>query len=219
MTDIKKKRVRRSPEEARAHILAAAAERLKSDGPDGLQVKEIAAVAGVAHSTVLHHFGSAAGLRTELVDTMGNKLLEDILAVIKSRPATEADDEVLLHVFEILSDEGHARLLAWMMLKGDHFSDGNAQMKDLFHRLIEEMAAAVISVQDDQSEKAWRSARRAARFSTMLAAVAAVGDGIAGEFLANYIGLTEKEAQGDFRIWFSELLNSQMKPEADEASS
>jgi len=209
-----KKRVRRTPEEARALILEAAAARLQSEGPEGLQVKEVAAVAGVAHSTVLHHFGSAEGLRAALIAGMGNRLLEDILEVFKTRPVGKGDTEILFRVFETLSDKGHARLLAWMMLKGDQgAASGDSQMQHLFHQLIEEVSAVAIMEQEDQSERSWRKARQHARFTTMLAAVAAVGDGIAGSFLARQIGLSDSEARGEFREWFGQLLNSEADAE------
>lgn len=208
-----KKRIRRTPEEARALILKAAEERLQSEGPEGLQVKEVATVAGVAHSTVLHHFGSAEGLRAALIAGMGNRLLEDILEVFKTRAVEKGDHEILLQVFETLSDHGHARLLAWMMLKGDQPAGGDNQMQGLFHRLIEEIAGVAIADSDDQSERAWRRARQQARFTTMLAASAAVGDGIAGSFLAEQIGLTATEARDEYREWFGSLLNSQADTE------
>jgi len=202
------KRVRRTAVEARTLILNAAEARLQSDGPEGLKVQEVAAVAGVAHSTVLHHFGSAAGLRAALVEDMGKRLLEDILALFKSRDAGQADSQVLFNVFATLSDKGHARLMAWMMLKGDQPTGSNERTQALFHQLIEEVAATMV-YQDDQSEKAWRQARRTARFATMLAAVAAVGDGISGGFLAEQIGLSEKEAKTEFRSWFAQVLNGE----------
>jgi len=212
-----RKRVRRTPEEARTLILEAAESRLQSEGPEGLQVKEVAAVAGVAHSTVLHHFGSAEGLRAALIAGMGNRLLEDILEVFKTRPVGQGDNEILFSVFETLSDKGHARLLAWMMLKGDQgaaaSASGDTQMQHLFHQLIEEVSAVAILEQADQSELSWRKARQRARFTTMLAAVAAVGDGIAGSFLARQIGLSDSEARGEFREWFGQLLNSETDTE------
>lgn len=203
-----KKRIRRTPEEARAVILQAARERLQQEGPEGLQVKEIAAVAGVAHSTVLHHFGSAEGLRAALIQEMGRKLLEDIIAALKSREGKEPDSDLLLRVFETLSDAGHARLMAWMTLKGNSPADEDDSVKRLFHELIEEIAAATMADKEDLSELAWRQARKKARFTSMLAALTAVGDGIAGDFLAEQMGLTNQEARTDFRTWFAEMLNS-----------
>ncbi len=204
-----KKRVRRTPEQARSLILDAAEVRLQSEGPEGLQVKEVAGIAGVAHSTVLHHFGSAEGLRRALMASMGNRLLADILAAVKKDTLQKGDNEILLSVFETLSDKGHARLLAWMMLKGDQPASDNDQMQQLFHQLIEEIAAISVADRGDKSARGWRLARQQARFTTMLAAVAAVGDGIAGAFLAGQIGLTDSEARGEFRDWFGALLNSQ----------
>jgi len=203
-----KKRIRRTPEEARSLILEAARDRLQTVGPEGLQVKEVAGVAGVAHSTILHHFGSAEGLRAALIDEMGHKLLEDILAALKARRPGEADSRLLLSVFETLSDAGHARLLAWVMLKGDQPAMGGAGVKNLFHELIEEIAAAIMAEQEDKGEGAWRRARKRARFTAMLAALTAVGDGIAGPFLAEQIGLTNQEARADFRTWLAEVMNS-----------
>lgn len=203
-----KKRIRRTPEEARAVILQAARERLQQKGPEGLQVKEIALVAGVAHSTVLHHFGSAEGLRAALIQEMGSKLLEDIIAALKSRGGNQPDSDLLLRVFEALSDAGHARLLAWMTLKGNSPAVQDTNVRHLFHELIEEIAAATMAEKDDLSENAWRKARQKARFTSMLAALTAVGDGIAGDFLAEQMGLTNQEARTDFRSWLAEMLNS-----------
>ena len=207
-----KKRIRRTPDEARALILEAAAARLQSDGPEGLKITEVANVAGVAHSTVLHHFGSAEGLRAALINSMGNRLLEDILEIFQTRTVARGDNEILLRVFETLSDKGHARLLAWIMLKRDRSavdgpSGADKEMQRLFHQLIEQVSALAIEETSDRSELAWRKARQRARFATMLAAVAAVGDGIAGPFLASQIGLSEKESRDDFRDWFAALLN------------
>lgn len=207
-----KKRIRRTPDEARALILEAAAARLQSDGPEGLKITEVANIAGVAHSTVLHHFGSAEGLRAALISSMGNRLLEDILEIFQKRLIARGDNEILLRVFETLSDKGHARLLAWMMLKGDNSAAGepsgaDEEMQRLFHQLIEQVSALAIEETSDRSELAWRKARQRARFATMLAAAAAVGDGIAGPFLARQIGLSETESRDDFRDWFAALLN------------
>ena len=56
------KRIRRTPEEARALILRAARERLSRTGPEGLRLQDIAADAGISHPSILHHFGNREGL-------------------------------------------------------------------------------------------------------------------------------------------------------------
>ena len=75
------KRVRRSAEESRALILDIAQRRLASHGLDGLNIADIAAEAGMSHGTLLHHFGSSDGMRKALADRMGQRLLEQVLAI------------------------------------------------------------------------------------------------------------------------------------------
>ena len=56
------KRIRRTPQEARALILDAAEACMAKAGPAGLRLQEVAEVAGVSHPTILHHFESREGL-------------------------------------------------------------------------------------------------------------------------------------------------------------
>jgi AcrR family transcriptional regulator len=206
-----KKRIRRSPEDARALILGAAGQRLKSDGPEGLQLAEIAAVAGVAHSTVLHHFGSAERLRTSLAEAMVENLLSDILKVLDETGGVASEDHtVLFRVFEVLSDDGHARLLAWGMLKGLDLDDGQGTLANLFAQLTAALVIAVkmaVATKDpDAPPLSDEAANKRARFIIYLVALTAVGDGISGPPLASLIGLSVTEAKGEFRDWFADLL-------------
>lgn len=197
------KRVRRSVAEARALILGAAQTRLADVGPEGLQIKEIAAIAGVTHSTILHHFGSAEGLRTALAEQMVEKLLGDILAVMDQRGTVIPDDHtILFRVFEVLSDDGNARLLAWSMLKGTELEQGQDTLKGLFDQLLVGVVEAVKASAGDMTVKDG-VAERHARFIIYLVASTAVGDGIAGSYLAQLVGLEGDEATSGFRDWFA----------------
>ncbi len=197
------KRIRRSVAEARALILGAAQTRLADVGPEGLQIKEIAAIAGVTHSTILHHFGSAEGLRTALAEGMVEKLLGDILAVMDQREKMNPDDHtVLFRVFEVLSDEGNARLLAWSMLKGSDLEQGQDTLKGLFDQLLAGVIEVVKASAGDMSVKD-SVAERHARFIIYLVASTAVGDGIAGKYLAQLVGLEGDDATSGFRDWFA----------------
>ena len=203
------KRVRRSPAQARALILDAAKKRLKAVGPEGLQVKEIAAIAGVTHSTILHHFGSAEGLRIELAEHMVEALLDDILQVMDAHEEFVPEDHsILFKVFAVLSDDGHARLIAWTMLRGADLQTaeaGEERLKALFIRIIEGVAAAVQAAAGDMVVND-DVAMKQARFIVYLVATTAVGDGIAGPNLANLIGLSHAEATTEFRDWFADRL-------------
>lgn len=202
------KRVRRSAADARALILSAAQTRLSDVGPEGLQIKEIASIAGVTHSTVLHHFGSAEGLRSALAERMVEKLLGDILAVMDQREQMDpSDNTILFRVFEVLSDDGNARLLAWSMLKGAELEQGRDTLKGLFDQLLVGVVEAVktaagnMIVNDNVAE-------RQARFIIYLVASTAVGDGIAGSYLAQLVGLEGDDATSGFRDWFAGRLFS-----------
>jgi len=58
----RKPRVRRSPEDARAHILDAADAVFRDHLPDAVGLREIAAAAGVSHGLVTHYFATYEGL-------------------------------------------------------------------------------------------------------------------------------------------------------------
>lgn len=200
------KRVRRSPSEARALILEAATKRLEAVGPEGLQVKEIATIAGVTHSTILHHFGSAEGVRAALAEKMVEKLLSDILAALDdSGNVVPGDHAILFRVFSVLSDDGNARLLAWTMLKGMELETGEETLKTLFERIVEGIKQAVMAAAGDMQVND-AVAERQARFIIYLVATTAVGDGIAGPYLARLIGLEGDDATTGFRDWFADRL-------------
>ncbi len=202
------KRVRRSAAQARALILSSAQTRLADVGPEGLQIKEIAAIAGVTHSTILHHFGSAEGLRTALAEQMVEKLLGDILAVMDQRETMDPGDHtILFRVFEVLSDDGNARLLAWSMLKGTNLEQGQDTLKGLFDQLLVGVVDAVKASAGDMVVKD-SVAERQARFIIYLVASTAVGDGIAGGYLAQLVGLDSDDATSGFRDWFAGRLFS-----------
>lgn len=202
----KPKRIRRSPAEARALILKAAQTRLKAVGPEGLQIKEIAAIAGVTHSTILHHFGSAEDLRVALAENMVEKLLDDILRVMDAGETVFPEDHsVLFRVFEVLTDDGNARLLAWTMLRGADLRAGEDTLMALFDKIHAGVVQAIRAAAGDMVVKD-EVAERQARFIIYLVATTAVGDGIAGPYLARLIGLDDTEATKDFRDWFAARL-------------
>ena len=72
-----KPRRRRTPEQARAAILEVARQRLGEHGLDGLNVVDVARDTGISHATLIHHFGTADGMRSALVSHMTSQLLRD----------------------------------------------------------------------------------------------------------------------------------------------
>ncbi len=200
------KRVRRTPMQAKALILDAAQKRLDAVGPEGLKVAEIANIAGVTHSTVLHHFGSAEGLRASLAEKMVEKLLGDILEVLDTGSIVTSDHKVLFRVFAVLSDEGNARLLAWTMLKGLELKEGQDTLAQLFEQLAQGVKVAILAANEGDITEA--TALRHAKYTIFQVALTAIGDGVAGDYISKLLGLEPVEAKAEFRDWFAERLLS-----------
>lgn len=197
------RRIRRTPEEARALILETAENRLTAHGPEGLKVADVARDAGIAHSTLLHHFGSTAELQRALVDQMVERLLKDIIERLSSENLDGSRGEsVLQEVFEVMSDRGHARLMAWLLLTGKDTEDRAGLADHLLHNVVD----AIYNQSVAQGRPADADTRKDAKFTVYLAAIAAMGDGLSGPLMAPIIGLTDGEVRGDFRYWLSDLL-------------
>jgi TetR/AcrR family transcriptional regulator, repressor for neighboring sulfatase len=116
------KRVRRSPELARAHILAAAKRVFAERGPDAAGLKEVAAEAGVSHGLVTHYFGTYEGLvEAALEETaeQGRLAILERLAEAGGSPNSSGDVRAMIEMFvDIIEQPLHGRLLAWAMLSG-----------------------------------------------------------------------------------------------------
>ncbi len=112
-------RTRRPREAAQEHILAAAEKLLLEKGPQSLKLAEVAAAAGVANATVIHHFKSIDGVQTALMERMTRQLVDAILAseAPKDRLARSKIGTPLL--FDVFENRGAARLAAWLELTGE----------------------------------------------------------------------------------------------------
>lgn len=186
-------RKRRSPEEARDQILGAAEERLRRHGLAGLNVVDVAAQCGMSHATVLHHFGSTAGMQRALVGRMTDRLLEDVIAALHRDPPLPPP-EVLERLFDTLSRGGHAKLLAWLTVGADDLSadfEPAGHARDLLARLVPELARRLPGE---------RQPERLARNIILLVACTGIGYGVAGDRLPKLLGMDESDARA-FPEW------------------
>ena len=184
------KRIRRTPEEARALILEVAASRLSAHGIEGLNISGVARDAGMSHGTVIHHFGSTGAMRQALLAHMTRDLLADVMSALDH---DEPPARVLTRLFDQLSRDGHGRLLAWLALDQQALAapGGSSDMfKDVIRRVAERSG--------DESD---------ARQLVYLVAMAALGMGICGDSIAGLIGVTGAERQA-FPAWLAALLRS-----------
>lgn len=187
-----KKRLRRTPDEAKALIMDVAAERLRRLGLDGLNISGVAEAAGISHATVIHHFGSTGAMREALLRKMTGDLLSDVMEALQYQ---QSPDKVLERLFGTLSRDGHGKLLAWLALDSQLAGfDATTSTGDLFKNIIDSIASE-------------GGNRTNAKYQVYLVAIAALGLGICGEVLAKLVGLSEKEA-GQFPSWLAEHLQT-----------
>src|SRR3954462_14072269 len=113
-------RKRLSPEESRSAALDAAVRILVERGPQAVTLKAVAAEIGRTHANLLHHFGSAAGLQSELARSMAERVNGKIAAAGAKARAGEADaGEIADMTLDAFGKGGAGALAAWMILSGN----------------------------------------------------------------------------------------------------
>jgi AcrR family transcriptional regulator len=110
----KRKRIRRSPEQARQNILHAAVRALSQHGPAGSSLKEVAAEAGTSHGLVTHYFGTYEALvQAAVAEAMAQvriKLVTRLMALQNPTP------EVMLQLYlDIALEPWYGRLVSWAL--------------------------------------------------------------------------------------------------------
>ena len=172
------RRRRRSPEEARREALTEARALLLSGGPDAVTLSAVAGRIGVTHANLIHHFGSAGGLQSALMESMVRDLADAIQdAVVRLRTDEGAPLEVVNAVFEAFTSGGAGRLAAWIALSGDlsHLEPVRIAVQDLV-RAIESKIG---------SEE--RLPRKAIGSAVLFIALTAFGEALIGEPLRDML--------------------------------
>ena len=126
-------RARLSQQESRSAALHAARRLLIEHGPQGVTLKAVAGSIGKTHANLLHHFGSAAGLQSELARSIADSVTQGIGRSVERARAGEIDArEIVDQTFDAFGREGAGALAAWMILTGnrDHIS----KVRHFFHR-------------------------------------------------------------------------------------
>lgn len=193
------KRVRRSAEDAQRLILDAAEKRLAKQGPEGIRLQDIAADIGISHPAILHHFESREGLMRALIQRSSAELRDRLFSMMANEDHQRAES-MIDQVFEILSDRGTARLVAWLMITG------RSNLQDGSQHLVTEIAARVHEqrVKEKRAEGRPEPPREETLFMSILVATAAIGDAIVGRGMAEAAGL-DQEGIHRFRRWFASL--------------
>lgn len=188
-------------------ILDAAEQRLLQVGPAGLRLQEVAKDAGVAHPTILHHFGSREGLLHAVVQRALGALREDLLSELTQELAGGIADPVkLIHrAFQTLNQRGHARLWVWLVLSGQlpAVQPWIRDIATISHEVrTKRMGGAGPPFEDSL-------------FRTMLGGLAVFGEAIIGDAIRESAGLPADAKEADrFRAWLGTFIADALDPES-----
>ena len=173
-------RRRLKPDESRAAAIAAARELLLEAGPQAVTLKAVADRVGRTHANVLHHFGSAAALQSELAKSISDSVTAGIAeAVVRARHGEADPREIVDKTFDAFGREGAGALAAWLILMGD--KQALQPVLDAIHKLVDELG-------DGHGD-------RPVHETTLWLVIAALGDSLLGALMADALGLPRDTAR------------------------
>jgi AcrR family transcriptional regulator len=174
------RRKRLSPEQSRSAALEAARRLLLKDGPQAVTLKAVAAEIGRTHANLLHHFGSAAGLQSELARSIAQSVTTSIADAVERGRAGETDArDIVDQTFDAFGREGAGALAAWMILTGNR--DALNPILESLHDLVAQLS---IGHEDHQVAE-----------TTLALVLSALGDSLLGAPIAESLGLRRDTAR------------------------
>ena len=173
-------RRRLSPDESKAAAIAAARDLLLEAGPQAVTLKAVADRIGRTHANVLHHFGSAASLQSELAKSISDSVSTGIAeAVIRARHGEADPREVVDKTFDAFGREGAGALASWLILMGD--KDALQPVLETIHKLVDELGQG--------------HGDRPVHETTLWLVISALGDSLLGNLMADALGLPRETAR------------------------
>jgi AcrR family transcriptional regulator len=173
-------RERLSQSQSRAAALDAARRLLIDEGPQAVTLKAVAASIGKTHANLLHHFGSAAGLQSELARSIAEQVTSGIADAVERARHGEADArEIVDRTFDAFGRDGAGALAAWMILSGN---------RDALNPILDSIRALVHQLQAQHEQHQVPE-------STLWLVLAALGDSLLGGPIAGSLGLARDTAR------------------------
>ena len=172
---------RLSPEASRTVALDAARALLIEAGPQAVTLKAVGTRIGRTHATLLHHFGSAAGLQKALAASMAERVCTTIAAAVRAQRQGEGSARGVVDlVFDAFDRDGAGALASWMMVSGNE--DALDPIIQAVHDLVDELGP------DGQDEAAMRR-------DSLLLILMALGDSLLGAPMAQALDLGRDAAR------------------------
>jgi AcrR family transcriptional regulator len=173
-------RKRLNSEESRSAALEAARQLLLEQGPQAVTLKAVAAKVGRTHANLLHHFGSAAGLQSQLARSIAEHVTAAIGAAVERARQGEADPrEIVDRTFEAFGREGAGALAAWMILSGN---------RDALNPILESIRALVAQLSVGHEDHHVGE-------TTLWLVLAALGDSLLGASIADALSMDRDTAR------------------------
>jgi len=173
-------RERLTSQESRAAALEAARELLIHEGPQAVTLKAVAARISKTHGNLLHHFGSAAGLQSELARYIGERVTAAIAqAVLRTRQGEADPLEIVDRTFDAFGREGAGALAAWMILSGNR--DALNPVLEAIHRLVHQLGEGM--------------GDKPVHDITLSLVLTALGDSLLGDAMSDALGLPRGRAR------------------------
>jgi AcrR family transcriptional regulator len=171
-------RRRRSADEARGEALTSARKLLIERGPDAVTLKAVAEDLGMSHTNILHHFGTAGELQSELMSAMVRDLAAALMGVVSQlRSDVGAPRALVDMVFDAFDKGGAGRLAAWIVLSG------NIGLLEPVREAVTEL----VRVLDEKFSHEKGDPHRGVTSVVLFIALMAFGDSVIGESLREMV--------------------------------
>lgn len=173
-------RERLSQQQSRAVALEAARRLLIEQGPQAVTLKAVAAQVGRTHANLLHHFGSAAGLQSELARSIADSVTGSIGDAVERARSGESDaSEIVERTFDAFGKQGAGALAAWMILSGN---------RDALDPILQSIRSLVDQLSVEHEDHRVPE-------TTLSLVLAALGDALLGEAISRALGLEPDTAR------------------------
>lgn len=212
---MKKKRIRRTPQEARRLVLQTIESELLQNGPASFNLLEIANKCGLAHTTILHHFGTVEALKGAVTQHILENILTHAIEILNpNHPQILTIDRIISLFMERLGGSQNSHLLSWIILNPlEHKTLDPTQWENISSLL--QKLAQLIDERVDKQQSSFSALNQNSNITQgqavqILVATSLIGHQLTGAFFGRALGLEENEYKHGYIEWFKDLIAGQV---------